>query len=177
MKIHAQSVVEDELREVSRILPYEEIAQINSFEEPVKLFKQWLDLPGDPPHYRHIKPNLFAPSLLPFMHILDVIPLTDETNDAGDIDFQFRLFGTGARDHYGKEGTKRRLSHMSHAGSGNGFDITKLACETKTAQFLLSHYFQGDKHVKTGSFVIMPLSGDEGNVERMFGCGIWTTPS
>ena len=177
MKISAQSVVEDELREVSNILPYAEITEIDSFEQPVTLFKQWQALPDDVPHYSHIKPDMFSPSLLPFMHILDVIAPDDETNDTGDVDFQFRLFGTGARDHYGKEGTSRRLSQMSHAGSGSGFDITKLSCETKTAQFLLSRYYKNDRHVKTGSFVIMPLSDDTGNVVRMFGCGIWTTPA
>lgn len=176
MMSDTQSVVEDALREIATPLSYKEAAASPLFKEPVKLYDHWQALPGEIPHYSHIKPQIFDPAILPFMHILDVIPVGADGNDTGDVDFQFRLFGTGARDNYGKEGTNRRLSHMSHEGSGSGFDITKHAYQTGTGQFLLCEYYKSDKHVKTGSFVIMPLSDDTGEIARMFGCGVWATP-
>lgn len=170
------SVVEDALREESAIVPYAEIVDTPSFQAPVALYHFWKSLPGEVPHQSEIKPNVLDPKLLPFMYILDVIPSDAEGNTTGKLDFEFRLFGTGSRDHYGKEGTSRRLSAMSHDGAGLGFDITVLAYESRTAQFLFSEYYKGDQPVKTGSFVIMPLSNDAGNVSRLFGCGTWATP-
>ena len=119
-----QSVVEDALSEIAHPLSYSEASSMASFAEPVKLYDQWQSLPGAVPHHKYIKATMFDPKILPFMHILDVIPAGVDGNDTGDVDFQFRLFGTGARNHYGKEGTSKRLSHMSHDGSGSGFDST-----------------------------------------------------
>ncbi len=168
-----QSVVEDQLRETSKVLSYEEVTLLPSFAGPVKLYETWKALPGDVPHYSHIKPGLFEPAELPLMYILDVIEETAEDNDTGDVDFQFRLFGTANRDHYGKEGTRKRLSQMSHAGAGSGFDITKLAWSTRKAHFLYCEYLKNDVCVKNGSFVVMPLADDNGKVARMFGLSVW----
>ncbi len=172
-----QSVVEDALSETARVLTYEEAVKIPSFDGPVSLYATWRSLPGDVPHYNLIKPHLFEPAQLPLMYILDVITEDASDNSTGDVDFQFRLFGTANTDHYGKEGTSRRLSQMSHAGSGSGFDITKLAWSTKSARFLFCEYFKSAICVKNGSFVIMPLADDAGNIVRMFGSAIWSDPA
>lgn len=169
----SQSVVEDSLQEVSAILSLVEIQDRPSFAEPIKLAEMWQALPGDIPHYKHIRPALFDAKILPFIYILDVVTEGHPEYRGDGVDFKFRLFGTGSRDNYGKEGTSRFLSDMSHAGSGNGFTVTQLAYETKSPQFLYSDYIRGDKVIKSASYVILPLSDDTGNISRMFGCGIW----
>lgn len=171
-----QSIVEDTLTEVSEIVQYSQIKDKPSFHWPVVLYQFWQSLPGEVPHQSEIKPHLLAPEVLPYMYILDVIPADSPNNPTKKMDFEFRLFGTGSRKHYGKEGTQKRLSAMSHNGAGLGFDITVGSYESKNAQFLFCEYYKSEKPVKTGSFVIMPLSDDSGNVSRLFGCGIWSTP-
>lgn len=173
---NTQSIVEDELREVSEIVQYNQIKNLPSFHWPIVLHQFWQSLPGDVPHQSEIKPHLLDPQILPYMFILDVIVADNPDNHTNKLDFEFRLFGTGSREHYGKEGTAKRLSAMAHDGAGLGFDITVLSYETKEAQFLSCEYYKDDKPVKTSSFVIMPLSDDSGDVSRLFGCGIWATP-
>lgn len=171
-----QSVVEDALTESSEIVAFNQIKDTPSFHWPVVLYQFWQSLPGDVPRQNEIKPHLLDPQILPYMFILDVVPADSPDNHTKKLDFEFRLFGTGSTDNYGKEGTAKRLSAMSHKGAGLGFDITVLSYESKSAQFLFSEYFKNDRPVKTGSFVIMPLSDDSGRVSRVFGCGTWAEP-
>ncbi|WP_262695845.1 PAS domain-containing protein [Kordiimonas aquimaris] len=175
-----QSVREQNLREIAHPITHEEAMATASFAEPFKLFEIWRKLPGDIPHYSHVKPTLFRPSLLPSMYILDVLPADDDENETGDVDFRFRLFGTANRDNYGKEATGNRLSQSAREGAdqgvASGFGLTQQAYHKRVAQFLMCEYYKNQTIIKTVSFVVLPLSDDQGNIVRMFGCGIWMTP-
>lgn len=175
-----QSVREQDLREIAHPVTYEEAMTTASFTEPLKLFEIWHELPGDIPHYNHVKPTLFRPGLLPSMYILDVLPADDDENETGDVDFRFRLFGTANRENYGKEATGNRLSQSAQEGAeqgvASGFGLTQNAYHNRAPQFLICEYYKNQKVVKTASFVVLPLSDDQGNITRMFGCSIWVTP-
>lgn len=174
-----QSVREQGLREIARPVTYEEAQVTASFTEPLKLFKIWSGLPGNIPHYSHIKPALFSTSLLPSMYILDVLPSDKPENETGDVDFRFRLFGTANRENYGKEATGNRLSQSAREGAdhgvASGFGLTQRAYHEQTPQFLICEYYKDDSIIKTASFVVLPLSDDQGNITRMFGCSVWET--
>ena len=174
-----RSIREQKLREIVWPITMEEAKAKECFAEPVKLFDIWHNLSGDIPHHNHIKPSLFETTLLPSIYILDVLPEDDLENMTGDVDFRFRLFGTSNRDNYGSEATGNRLSQSAEEGAdegvGSGLGIIQQAYHTRGAQFFACEYYKEHEVVKTASFVVMPLSGDNGDIVRMFGCGIWPT--
>lgn len=171
------SVRDQNLKEVASILTIEEAAEIPAFKEPLTLYQTWLKMPGDVPHFSNVKASSFGAALLPSMYILDVIPGTDPKNHTGDIDLRFRLFGTANRDHYGKEATGARLSQSAangaDAGVADGFSIAREAYHTRNATFMACRFYKDTKVIRTANFVVLPLSDDNGNINRLFGCSTW----
>lgn len=172
------SVRELKLKEVANLVTLKEAVRSPSFSDPVALYNIWSQLPGDVPHFTHVKASNFSTKLLPNMYILDVMPKDDPENRTNDIDLRFRLFGTANRDHYGKEATGARLSESAAEGKdegvANGFEIARLAYHSRQAKFMSCVFYKGNKVVRTANFVVLPLSDDNDNVIRLFGCSTWT---
>jgi len=172
------SVREQKLKEVANLVTLEEAERSPSFTDPITLYNIWSQLPGDVPHFSNVKASNFSTKLLPSMYILDVVQIDDPENKSGDIDLRFRLFGTANRDHYGKEATGARLSKSAAEGKdegvANGFEIARLAYHSRQAKFLNCVFYKGNEAVRIASFVVLPLSDDNGNINRLFGCSTWT---
>lgn len=172
------SVREQNLTEVAELVTLEGAEQLPTFDEPVALYKIWKNMPSDVPHFSNVKASNFSTALLPNMYILDVVPENDPENKTDDIDLRFRLFGTANRDHYGKEATGARLSQSATEGANegvaNGFEIARLAYHSRSARFLLCRFYKDAEVVRTASFVVLPLSDEQGTIVRLFGCSSWT---
>lgn len=153
-----------------RVVSLEEARAIDSFGPAVELFEKWLTLPGAVPQHQLITPSFIGPQLLPLMYIVDVLD-----DDADNIDFQWRLFGTSHSVRYGKEATGILMSYAAELdeSAAGSYKIAKMVYETGEPCFFLTEFIKNDRVNKTTSTVVLPLADEAGKMVRLFGCAIW----
>ncbi len=161
----------DGLTSTTTILSLEEIKEIRSFEEPLRLYHIWQDIPKEQSRIDALKPETFGPSLLPHMYILDV------TQDAKskELDFRWRLFGSAHTDRYRKEATGSCLSEAAgrYSGAASSYKVAQNVYEHRQAVFYMNSYFDDSGPVRSTSTVALPLMNGSGKVTQVFGCSIW----
>ncbi len=146
-----------------------------SFAKPVLLYDKWRALSDTIPHHNNITPAFIGVDILPEMYIMDVLSGPDNGTDL-PWDFRWRLFGTTHRDHYGREATGMLLSEaaLRDASAAGSYKVAQQVMKTLEAIFFLTEFVENDMAVKSNSTVVMPLSDNEGNISRLFGCSAWS---
>jgi hypothetical protein len=150
---------------------YEEARQNPHFEYALELHGLWLlmpiNAPGDIPHYAHVRPNQIGSRILPSMFVMDA--------ESGGKDFRWRLFGTDHAQRFGGEVTGRRMTTIARfePSAASSLEFARKAFASKSPVFFTTEYFDETGTVKSTCTVALPLSGDGGNIERIFGCSVW----
>lgn len=155
---------------VKQVSLEEAIADPN-FDYPLELHGLWLLMPitasGEIPHFKHVRPHTIGSKLLPSMFIMDVENCGQE--------FRWRLFGTEHAQRFGGEVTGRRLSTVARfePSAAASLPLARQCCETGKPIFFHTEYFDETGIVKETASIVMPLWGDNRQVERLFGCSVW----
>ncbi len=131
------------------------------------LYNQWQAMAGDIPHYKEVKPSLFPRHLLSSMFIVDV-------EDAGQ-DFRWRLFGTDHTRRFGNDMTGKRVSTIAEIDESAAASLKfgKKCYSERHPVFFKIEYLENQSIKETTGTVILPLTGDDGKIQRLFGCSVW----
>lgn len=149
-----------------------EMAQAHpSFVTALRLLEKWNGLPGDIPHHKHISPATVGSVLLPYLFIMDVVH-----EEGTETDFRWRLFGTAIRRKYGLEATGHLLSDALglDASIDESLRLARKTFVTRAPTFMHTQFYRDAKLYHEAQSVILPLSGDDGTVTRIFGCTTWS---
>jgi len=162
-----QSIKELGLSSRAQELSYEEALADPNFEYPMELHALWSAMPGDIPHFEEVKPSIFGTHLLPSVFIMNVV-------EQGS-DFRWRLFGTDHTQRFGSDITGRRMSTIAKldTSAGSSLAFGRKCYDTRTPVFFKTEYFDDQRVKKTTCTVALPLRGENGVIERLFGCSIW----
>lgn len=147
---------------------YDDARKNPGFADALELHGLWLLMPDDIPHFREIKPSRFGSNILPSMFIMDVAD--------GGRDFRWRLFGTDHAQRFGAEVTGRRMSAVAKFDTSacTSLAFARKCHDEQAPVFFITEYFDDVKVKKTTCTVALPLKGDDGTIERLFGCSVWT---
>lgn len=142
-----------------------------NFAIALKLLQKWKDLPGDIPHYKQVSPSAIGSIILPYLFIMDVVQ-----NEGEETDFRWRLFGTAIRKKYGLEATGHLLSDALglDASIDESLRLARKTLSTQSASFMHTRFYRDEKLYHEAQTVILPLSGDDGSISRLFGCTTWS---
>jgi len=151
-------------------ITYKEALKDPNFEYPLALHSLWHLMPGKVPHFDEIKPSIFGPQILPSMFIMDV--------EDGGKDFRWRLFGTDHAQRFGVEVTGKRMSSVAkvETSAETSLVFARKCYMEKAPVFFRTEYYDDQRVKKATHAVAMPLMGDSGKIERLFGCSVWSTP-
>ncbi len=135
------------------------------------LLSKWQNMPGNIPHHKNVTPTEIGSAILPFLFILDVV-----LEDNQEPDFKWRLFGTAISQRYGIEATGHLLSKAMKldASIAESLRLARLVYSLKQPRFMRTRFVKDGRQYHQARTVILPLSGDNGNVERLFGCTAWS---
>jgi len=155
----------------AREISQEEAFSDADFDYPVELFHLWQQMPktqgGKAPHFREMKPSNISKLILPSMFVMDVV-------DAG-ADFRWRLFGTDHAQRFGGEVTGRRMSTIGRfePSAATSLEFAQLCFVSERPVFFQTDYIDNDITIKQTATVSLPLVGNSGAIERLFGCSVW----
>lgn len=162
-----QSIKEMSLTSRAKELSQDEAAINPDFEYPMELFNLWLSMPGEVPHFNEITASIFSARILPSVFIMDVV-------EHGS-DFRWRLFGTDHAKRFGSEVTGKRMSAVAKfdRSAGSSLSFGRKCYDERAPVFFKTEYFDGQIVKKATCAVALPLAGENGGVERLFGCSAW----
>ena len=153
-------------------IAFDEAARLPSFAQCLELLAFWSAISSETPHYNTIRPDKLPSHILPILFILDV----EDGYTSKEPDFKWRLFGTAIRQRYGIEATGHLLSKAIDldASIPESLRLARKTLATRQPHFMLTHFTKGERLEHCSSTILLPLAGDSGNVERIFGCTDWS---
>jgi len=144
-------------------------AKSETFDTPNQLYALWRSLPGTPPHFSHFKPGVVDPALLPNSVLMDVI---DEGKD-----YKFRVYGTAHVTHFGADLTGLTVSKVEKINPASKVirQVYDMVITHRTEVFFELDYLNRNDVVKRATGVMLPLTNDQGKINRLYGVMDWFT--
>ncbi len=137
------------------------------FDIPNQLYALWRSLPETPPNFSHFKPGIVDPAILPNSVLMDVL--------GGGKDYKFRVYGTAHVTHFGADLTGRTVSDVEKVNPASKVirQVYDMVLAERDAVFFTLDYLNRNDVIKRATGVMLPLAGDDGKINRLYGGMDW----